>query len=66
VSTLNRRRRRADVQVSDADAIAQHASSLGGGIIMPPTDAPGFRSAVLIDPQGAAFSISQPTAGPPA
>jgi len=55
-----------NLQVSDADAVAQHASSLGGTIIMPPTDAPGFRSAVLIDPQGAAFSISQPTASQPA
>jgi len=54
-----------NLQVSDADAVAQHASSLGGTIIMPPTDAPGFRSAVLIDPQGA-FSISQPTASQPA
>jgi len=50
-----------NLQVSDADAITQHAASLGSTVIMPPTDAPGFRSAVLIDPQGAAFSISQPT-----
>jgi len=55
-----------NLRVSDADAIAQHSSSLGGTLLMPPTDASGFRSAVLIDPQGAAFSISQPTAGPPA
>jgi predicted enzyme related to lactoylglutathione lyase len=55
-----------NLQVADADAIAQHAGSLGGTVIMPPTDAPGFRSAVLTDPQGAAFSISQPIAGPPA
>jgi len=55
-----------NLQVSDADAVAQGASRLGGSIIMPPTDAPGFRSAVLMDPQGAAFSISQPATGPPA
>ena len=55
-----------NLQVADADGIAQRASSLGGGVLMPPTDAPGFRSAVLIDPQGAAFSISQPIAGSPA
>jgi len=57
-----------NLQVSDADAdaVAQDASRLGGTIIMPPTDAPGFRSAVLMDPQGAAFSISQPATGPPA
>jgi hypothetical protein len=27
-------------------------------------DTPGFRSAVLADPQGAVFSIGQLTAGP--
>jgi hypothetical protein len=32
--------------------------------IQPPADAPGFRSAVLADPQGAVFSVSQLTAGP--
>ncbi len=55
-----------NVRVADADAIAEHARSLGRTVIMPPTDAPGFRSAVLADPQGAAFSISQPIAGLPA
>jgi len=50
-----------NLQVADADAIAEHAESLGGTLIMPPTDAPGFRSAVLLDPQGAALSVSQVT-----
>jgi predicted enzyme related to lactoylglutathione lyase len=53
-------------QVADADAFARHASDLGATIILPPTDAPGFRNAVLMDPQGAAFSVSQPTGGSPA
>jgi predicted enzyme related to lactoylglutathione lyase len=53
-------------QVADADAFARRAADLGATIIMPPTDAPGFRNAVVMDPQGAAFSISQPTGGPPA
>ncbi len=40
------------------------SSRLGGTVIAPPKDTPGFRSAVLADPQGAVFSISQLTAGP--
>ncbi len=39
-----------NLRVADADAIARHAVSLGGTVIMPPTDAPRFRSAVLTDP----------------
>jgi predicted enzyme related to lactoylglutathione lyase len=37
---------------------------LGGRVIAPVLDTPGFRSAVLADPQGAVFSIGQLTAGP--
>ena len=40
--------------VADADAVAAHAADLGGTVLMPPMDTPGFRSAVLSDPQGAA------------
>jgi uncharacterized protein len=47
-----------NLQVDDSDAIAARAADLGGSILMPPVDTPGFRSAVLTDPQGAAFSIS--------
>lgn len=46
--------------VDDADVIAASATDLGGNVVMGPMDTPGFRSAVLIDPQGAAFSVSQP------
>jgi predicted enzyme related to lactoylglutathione lyase len=48
-----------NIQVADTDAVTDDAARLGGTILMPPTDAPGFRSAVLLDAQGAAFSISQ-------
>ena len=48
--------------VRDADAIAQHAVTLGGGILMAPTDTPGFRSAVIRDPQGGIIAVSA-TAG---
>lgn len=47
-------------RVDDADAIATHATELGGGVMMPPADGGGLRSAVIRDPQGAVFSISQP------
>lgn len=50
--------------VDDADAIAASAVDLGGNVLLGPIDTPGFRSAVLIDPQGAAFSVSQPVARP--
>jgi len=51
-----------NLRVDDADAVAAHAAVLGGTILMAPMDALGMRTAVLLDPQGAAFSISQITA----
>ena len=50
-----------NLRVDDADAIAEHAAGLGGTVVAPPRDTPGFRSAVLADPQGAVFSVSQAT-----
>ena len=50
--------------VPDADAIAVKAAGLGGRVVVPPYDAPGFRAAVVADPQGAALTVGQPTAGP--
>jgi predicted enzyme related to lactoylglutathione lyase len=49
-------------RVESADAVAEHAGALGGTVLMPPFDTPGFRNAVIADPQGAAFSISEPRA----
>ncbi len=48
-----------NLRVDDTDAIAAQAAELGGTVLAPPIDTPGFRSAVLADPQGAAFSVSQ-------
>jgi predicted enzyme related to lactoylglutathione lyase len=45
--------------IDDADAAAQQAAKLGGRVIAPPHDTPGFRSAVLADSQGATFSVSK-------
>lgn len=45
--------------VNDADAIAARAAELGGAVVAPPSDTPGFREAVIADPQGAALSVSQ-------
>jgi hypothetical protein len=53
-----------NLRVADADAITEHAAALGGTVIAAPTDTPGFRSAVLGDPQGAVFSVSSPAAAP--
>jgi predicted enzyme related to lactoylglutathione lyase len=44
--------------VGDCDASAAQVQALGGGLVAPPTDAPGVgRYAVVADPQGAAFGI---------
>jgi uncharacterized protein len=45
--------------VDDADAAADNAARLGGSVVVPPHDIPGFREAVLADPQGAVFSVSK-------
>ena len=53
-----------DFWVHDADATAAHAVSGGGSVIVAPRDIPGFRNAVIADPQGgAAFSVSQLVVG---
>jgi uncharacterized protein len=43
----------------DLDAALERNEKLGGSVINPPVEIPGFRSAVLADPQGAAFNLSQ-------
>jgi predicted enzyme related to lactoylglutathione lyase len=48
-----------DFWVDDADATAKRAASLGGRIVVPAHDVPGFRNSVLADPQGPVFSVSQ-------
>jgi len=53
-----------NLRVDDADATVEQVAGLGGQVVAPPLDTPGFRSAVLADPQGAVFSISQLIAGP--
>lgn len=52
-----------NIRVEDADATAEQAAGLGGHVIAPVVDTPGFRSAVLADPQGAVFSIGHLTSG---
>ena len=47
------------LQVSDAEITAEMTAKLGGTVIAGPMDTPGFKSAVLADPQGAVFSVSQ-------
>jgi predicted enzyme related to lactoylglutathione lyase len=52
-----------NLRVDDADAVAARAAQLGGTVLIAPMDTPGFRNAVLLDPQGAAFSVSQHVPG---
>jgi predicted enzyme related to lactoylglutathione lyase len=47
-----------NLRVADADAVSERAAALGGTVVAAPMDTPGFRSAVLADPQGAVFSVS--------
>jgi uncharacterized protein len=52
-----------DFWVFDADEAAAKAGELGGRVVTPPNDVPGvagMREAVLADPQGAVFNITQP------
>jgi len=48
-----------DFWIADADEAAAKAPQLGGAVVMPPSDTPAFREAVLTDPGGAAFTVSQ-------
>jgi uncharacterized protein len=48
-----------DVWVADAEETAAKASALGGAVHVEPHETPGFRNAVIADPQGAVLSISQ-------
>lgn len=48
-----------DFWVEDADATARLAAERGGTVLVEPHDVPMFRNAVLADPWGAAFSVSQ-------
>jgi predicted enzyme related to lactoylglutathione lyase len=50
--------------VPDADAVAAKAADLGGMVVVPSYDAPGFRAAVVADTQGGALTVGQPTARP--
>jgi predicted enzyme related to lactoylglutathione lyase len=46
--------------VPDADATVEQTKKLGGKVVVPPFEIPRFRQAILADPQGAVFSVSQP------
>ena len=47
-------------RTDDVDAVAARAVELGGSLLMPPTDAPGFRNTVIADPQGGVIAVSAP------
>lgn len=51
-----------DFWIADVDDAAAKVSELGGQVLAPAYDIPntGLRQAVVMDPQGAAFSLTQP------
>jgi uncharacterized protein len=55
-----------DFWVGDVDGAVDRTRQLGGTVIAPPYDIPGaeLRQAVVADPQGAAFSVTEVTAAP--
>jgi uncharacterized protein len=48
-----------DFWIDDAETAAARAAELGGHVVQAPHDAPPFKRAVIADPQGATFSVSQ-------
>jgi predicted enzyme related to lactoylglutathione lyase len=52
--------------VADADAAAAKAVELGGQVLVEPFDTPVGRIAVLMDPQGANFSVLKSSGEPAA
>jgi predicted enzyme related to lactoylglutathione lyase len=48
------------VEVADTDAAVAKVSELGGAVMVPGTDFPGGRFAVVADPQGAPFGVMTP------
>jgi uncharacterized protein len=50
--------------VADAIASAELAESLGGRVVIPPTDIPMGRFCVVTDPAGAAFTLAAVPGGP--
>jgi uncharacterized protein len=48
-----------DFRVDDVDASAERAARLGATVVEAPHATPGFRTALLEDPQRAAFSITE-------
>lgn len=55
-----------DLWVDDVDAVAARAADLGGTVVVPPTDRPraGVRAASIVDPAGAAFTVTRVLAIP--
>ena len=45
------------VEVEDTDATVERVASLGGAVVVPGTDFPGGRFAILTDPQGANLGV---------
>ncbi|HEY5431442.1 MAG TPA: VOC family protein [Solirubrobacteraceae bacterium] len=46
------------LSVDDVDVTTRHVCELGGAVLLAPTDTPGFRSAVMADPQGGVVAVT--------
>jgi predicted enzyme related to lactoylglutathione lyase len=51
------------ITVDDVDATADAAAALGGAVLLGPVNTPGYRSAVLADPQGGVVAVTSPSTG---
>jgi predicted enzyme related to lactoylglutathione lyase len=51
-----------DFWIADVETAAEKVAELGGKVLVPPYDLPntGLRQAVVVDPQGATLSLTQP------
>jgi len=48
-----------DFWIDDVDAAVATAAELGGSVVVPPYDLPMFRQAVLADPRGGGFTLTE-------
>lgn len=47
------------IRVADVDATTRRAAEVGGTVLMPPTDTPGFRSVAIADPHGGVIALTE-------
>jgi predicted enzyme related to lactoylglutathione lyase len=48
-----------DFWIDDAESAGARATELGGSVVVPPREIPGFLNIVIADPAGAVISLSE-------